>query len=66
MTITEDELRGLTFLGDALATHFFAGYGTGDDHDDAKAKAAARWVGRAVSYAFAHPQPAARKERKRR
>jgi hypothetical protein len=63
LTITADELRGLGLLADSLGEHLREGLGTGDEAGDRSARAAAAWVGRASSYAYAHPQ---RRRRSRR
>lgn len=44
--ITEDEMRGLLLVVDSFGEHLREGLGTGDDQDDARGRAAARWIGR--------------------
>jgi putative protein kinase ArgK-like GTPase of G3E family len=54
-TISDEELRGLTFLIDSFGEHLKEDRGTGDEADDRAARAAAKWIWKMQKYAYAHP-----------
>lgn len=47
ISISEDALRGLSYVADALEQYFREGLGTGDAETDRQARAAAAWIVRA-------------------